>query len=123
MARSFWSRLVGLLGRTALSEGEALIMPHCRSIHTLGMRFPIDVVFVDRDWRVVSLKSHLSPGRVTWPVWNAWGVVEVASGTLARVGLQVGDQLRPEKTLTKCSGVSHTYKCRESLDKGAASCV
>jgi len=93
MARSFWSRLVGLLGRRALPDGEALIIPRCRSIHTVGMQFPIDAVFVDRAFRVVALREDLSPGRIVSPVWKAWGVVEMAAGSLARVRLAVGDQL------------------------------
>jgi len=57
------------------------------------MQFPIDAVFVDRAFRVVALREDLSPGRIVSPVWKAWGVVEMAAGSLARVRLAVGDQL------------------------------
>ncbi|MBI3322007.1 MAG: DUF192 domain-containing protein [Candidatus Omnitrophica bacterium] len=93
-ACSWRSRLVGLLGRRALAEGEALFFPHCRSIHTIGMRFPIDAIFVDRAWRVVAVRAHLGPGRLLLPVWGAWGVIEAACGTVERVGLNVGDRLQ-----------------------------
>ena len=93
MAVSPFSRAKGLLGRDSLPEGEALVFPECHSIHTIGMRFPIDAIFVDRRWRVVALRPRLGPGRLVFPVWKAWGVVEMAPGTLERVPLQVGDRL------------------------------
>ena len=92
-ATSFVARLKGLLGRSGLPEGEALIFERCRSIHTIGMRFPIDVVFVDRGWNVVALHCNLGPGRLIAPVRGAWGVVETASGRAAQTGLRVGDRL------------------------------
>ena len=93
MARSWWSRMRGLLGRRTLPSGEALMIPRCRSIHTCGMQFPIDAVFVDRALRVVALRRGLRPWRIVPPVWKAWGVVEVAVGSLDRLHLTVGDQL------------------------------
>jgi uncharacterized membrane protein (UPF0127 family) len=94
LARTWSSRLIGLLGRRGLEPGEALILPRCRSIHTFGMRFVFDAIFVDRAWRVVALRPDLSPWRLVLPVWGAWGVIEAARGTVARAGLRVGDQLR-----------------------------
>ena len=88
------SRMVGLLGRTSVPTGEALIFPQCRSIHTWGMRCAIDAVFVDRNWRVVALKQDLRPWRLVWPVWDAWGVIELSAGSLAQADLQRGDQLQ-----------------------------
>lgn len=93
LARTFGERAIGLLGHRTLPDGEALVLERCGSIHTVGMRFPIDAVFVDRAWRVVALKGRLGPGRVIWPVRRAWGVVELAAGAVERVGLQLGDQL------------------------------
>ena len=94
VARSWWARMVGLLNRSSLPPGEALIFPGCQSIHTVGMRFAIDVIFINRQWRVVSLQPAIPPGRFLLSAWNAWGVVEMTSGTLDRVELQIGDQLR-----------------------------
>lgn len=93
VADSLWMRMKGLLGRSTLPDGEALVFPRCRSIHTYGMRFPIDAIFVDHSWRIVALKRALGPWRVVLPVLNAWGVVEVAHGTIDRIGLSVGDRL------------------------------
>ena len=94
VARSWWDRMVGLLNRRSLPLGEALILPGCQSIHTVGMKFAIDVIFVTRQWRVVAIQAALPPGKFLAPVWNAWGVIEMASGALDGVGLRVGDQLR-----------------------------
>ena len=93
MARSLRARAVGLLGRRELPPDEALIFPWCSSIHTVGMRFPIDVIFVDRRWRIVALKAGLPPGKMPLPVWRAWGVIETRSGTVERMQLAIGDQL------------------------------
>ena len=92
-ARGLLARAIGLLGRRGLGEGEALVFSRCNSIHTLGMRFPIDAVFVDREWRVVALRPGLAPGRFVLPVPGAWAVLELAAGTLHEAGLQIGDQL------------------------------
>ncbi len=93
-AGTWRARLVGLLGRRSLSDGEALVFERCRAIHTIGMRFPIDAVFVDRGWRVVALKPHLGSGKLAGPIRKAWGVVELSAGAAARAGLAVGDQLQ-----------------------------
>lgn len=93
VASSWGARVVGLLGRRSFSDDEALVIPRCRSIHTFGMRVPIDAVFVDRHWRVVAARTRLVPWRVTPPVWSAWAVVELPPGTLGRISLRVGDQL------------------------------
>lgn len=92
-ARSWRQRTVGLLGHRTLASGEALIFPRCRAIHTIGMRFPIDAIFVDHAWHVVALKPDLHPGQVMWPVWKAWAVIEAAAGTIARTGIGIGDPL------------------------------
>lgn len=93
VARSPVSRLVGLMGRRSLREGQALFFPSCQSIHTCFMRFAIDVVFVDRALRVVALRCALPPWRMTPVVWGAWGVIELPAGMVQETGLRPGDQL------------------------------
>ena len=93
VARTWRQRMVGLLAHRRLPAEEALVFPACTSIHTFGMRFPIDVIVVDREWRVVALRECLAPGRLVLPVRRAWGMVEAACGTLKRVGLKMGDRL------------------------------
>jgi uncharacterized membrane protein (UPF0127 family) len=103
VAVSLWSRMKGLLGRRGLGADAALILPQCRSIHTVGMRFPIDVVFIDRTFRVVALREGLGPWQVVCPVWTAWGVIEMAQGAVRGTGIQVGDQLQLEISQSEIS--------------------
>lgn len=82
------ARRRGLLGRDHL-EG-ALVLRPCRWIHTLGMRFPIDVAFLDDDGVVVKT-MQMHQHRIGVPVWRANLVVEAEAGAFARWGLRVGD--------------------------------
>lgn len=83
-------RARGLLGRSSLDG--AFVIQRCRWIHTIGMRMPIDVAYVDRDGNVVkTLVMHRH--RVGIPVLRACWVVEASAGAFARWGLHVGDRL------------------------------
>ena len=66
----------------------------CRSIHTVGMQFTIDVVFLDRDDRVAAIRENVVPFRLAWGGWRSRGVLEFAGGEVARLGLECGQQLR-----------------------------
>ena len=90
VAESFGSRLKGLLGRDSL-EGALLLRP-ARSVHTIGMKFAIDVAFCDRDLRVVAVRT-LRPNRLTAPRWKTACVIEASAGAFERWRLQVGDEL------------------------------
>ncbi len=86
------AKMIGLLKHRSLPAGEALIIPGCRSIHTWGMRFPIDVIFVDRAWQVVALERRIGPCRLIGPAWRAWAAVEVTAGTIEQTGVRLGDR-------------------------------
>ena len=83
-------RRKGLLGRDDF-EGALLLRP-ARSVHTVGMRFPLDVAWCDRDL-VVLRTARLSPYRVSLPVRRARAVLEAEAGTFARWDLVAGDRL------------------------------
>lgn len=85
------AKMKGLLGRDGL-EG-ALLLPHCRSVHTLGMRFPIDVAFLDAEGRVVGLVAPMPRWRVGRARWRARRVLEAEAGAFDRWQLVVGDVL------------------------------
>ena len=87
------SRRSGLLGRDGLAAGHALVLAPCQGIHTFGMRFPIDVVGVTRDGRVVTIALAVKPWRMAWS-WRAFAIVELAAGRCAETGLEVDDVLR-----------------------------
>jgi uncharacterized membrane protein (UPF0127 family) len=78
----------GLRGRAGI-EG-ALVIPQCRWVHTFGVRFPIDVAFVDEGGVVVKI-VRMPPGRLGSPVKQARWVIEAATGAFERWGLSVGD--------------------------------
>ena len=90
VADSFKARLKGLIGRKDL-EGAILLRP-ARSVHTVGMRFPIDVAYCDRDMRVIALVT-MRPLRVGRPRRKAHAVVEARAGAFERWGLEAGDTL------------------------------
>ena len=106
-ADTFLSRLVGLLGRDGLMEGEALWISPCKGIHTIGITFPIDVIFLDKDLRVVAVREKIAPWRTTRFFKSATSVLELPAGSIRRSGVAVGDQMgfvRPPDELTSCSG-------------------
>ena len=84
-------RMRGLLGRDGIDG--ALLLPHCRSVHTLGMRFTIDVAFLDRHGRVVGLKAPMRRWRIGRMRLRARQVLEAEAGTFDRWNLAVGDHL------------------------------
>jgi uncharacterized protein len=88
-ADTAWTRMVGLLGRTELPETEGLLLAPAWSIHTWFMRFPIDVVFVDRDGVVVRVVEPMGPWRLV-SERRAHAVVELAAGVARRLGIRAG---------------------------------
>ena len=78
-----FERMRGLLGRAALSEGRLMFFRSCRSIHTVGMRFALDVFFLDENGAVVKTVRGLRPGRVALGGARARHTVEAAAGWLA----------------------------------------
>ncbi|MFL6206538.1 MAG: DUF192 domain-containing protein [Acidimicrobiales bacterium] len=84
------ARRKGLLGRDGI-EGALLLVP-ARSVHSVGMRFPIDVAWLDGELTVLRT-ARLGRNRMTRPVLRSHAVLEAEAGTFARWSLQVGDQL------------------------------
>ena len=131
-AEGLLERMTGLLSRSSLREGEALIFPRCSSIHTCFMRFPIDVLFLkivhgsglraegeaqSPEPRapsrlcgiVVKIAAHVQPFRVAWGR-GADTVVELPAGTMLRTATQAGD-------LLEMSGDSVGPTCQKDLTK------
>ncbi len=93
VAETSLSRLVGLLGKRGLEPGTGLLIIPSQAIHTVAMRFAIDVVFVDRNWRVIYLRRAMAPFRMTGLHWKARCVLELPPGVIAETSTAVGDQL------------------------------
>lgn len=96
VAASAWSRLRGLLGHAPLQAGEGLLLRGEKAIHTIGMSFPIDVLFLDRAGRVVHLAHGMPPLRASPIVFGAADILEMPAGTLRGTGTALGDQIEIE---------------------------
>ncbi|MBM4147555.1 MAG: DUF192 domain-containing protein [Lentisphaerae bacterium] len=93
-AVSLPQRMKGLLGRTGLDDGRGMWIVRCGSIHTWFMLFPIDVVFLDRSLRVVSVHSCVGPFRAAAGGHGAVSVLEAPGGWAERNRVSVGDVLQ-----------------------------
>lgn len=93
-ADSFGERLRGLLFLPPLGEGEGLWIDPCRSIHTFGMGYAIDALFLDADGVAVRLYPRLAPWRATRLVARARTVLELPAGVLERSRTKLGDRIR-----------------------------
>ena len=92
-ADSFVTRLVGLLKRNTLGPEEAVWLIPSKGIHTIGMKFPIDVLFLDKNSVVVGAIPGLSPYRITAVRLRGHSVLELPKGTLGKSLTEIGDQL------------------------------
>ena len=93
IAESVFKRMKGLLGRKELNRGESLWIRPCKSIHTVGMRFPIDVAFLDKRNVVIAVKCNFPPNRLSGLYFDAASVLELPAGTLAAAEVNVGDRV------------------------------
>src|SRR5271154_5226720 len=92
-ANTVLKRMVGLLNRGQFDAGEGLLLDRCYGIHTFGMRFPIDVLFLDKDLRVIRAVKALPPHR-TCIVKKSVYVLEVPVGALDASRTEEGDQIQ-----------------------------
>ena len=85
----------GLIGRSQqeFTPGRGLWIVSSQGIHTIGMAFPIDAVYLDAGGRITRLYHSLTPGRVAALNWKTRSVLELPAGTLEKTGTQVGDVL------------------------------
>jgi len=97
LADRLWCRVKGLLGKTGLPSGSGLVLKPCNSIHTFFMRFPIDVIFVDRNSRVVKTLPGLKPFHLTPIYFNAYLTIELPAGLIQASATLEGDTLRIEE--------------------------
>ena len=95
VADSYLRRLIGLLGKTSrwARLGCGLWIVPSRGVHTIGMLFPIDLIFLDKDKEVVHVAEHVRPFRISTVSLKAASVLELPPHTIYRTGTQVGDRL------------------------------
>jgi uncharacterized membrane protein (UPF0127 family) len=86
------ARRRGLLGRDGLAAGAALIIAPCQAVHTFRMRFPIDIVFADRQGVVVAVRSDVGARRIAVAL-RAFATIELPAGAARLADTRVGDRL------------------------------
>jgi len=99
LANDFFSRLVGLLKTKSLDSQQGLLLKKCRQVHTFGMKFNIDVVFLSREGEILDLEKNMVPGRISRHVKEAYWVLELESGAVARQKLETHQKI----TFTKAN--------------------
>ncbi len=96
VADTFTTRLAGLLGRSGLEPGQGLVLTKTGSVHMFFMTFALDIVFLDRDGRVVRAIDNLRPWRVSPIIRGAKTTLELPVGVIAASGTQPGDVVEVE---------------------------
>ncbi len=115
------SRRRGLLGTGSLAAGSGLLIVPCRQVHTFGMGYPIDVVFVDEAWNVKRVVHDMKPGRLGALVMSARAVLELPAGKTAESGTLVGDMLDARDIAVSSTGIfpaiDHVNRYVTDLDR------
>ena len=96
VAGTMFARMKGLLGRPGLAPGEGMLLRPANSIHTLGMKFAIDVAFVDRRGIVRRVVEAMPPGRFGPLVVGSAYIIEAAADEFKNSGTVAGDRLKVE---------------------------
>jgi uncharacterized membrane protein (UPF0127 family) len=94
IANTFFTRVKGLLGKRVFLSNQALILDPCNSVHTFFMHFPIDVLFIDKDYKVIEAIFGLNPNRISRTYWHSNKTIELPAGKLEITNTQVQDQLQ-----------------------------
>ncbi len=92
-ANSFGKRLKGLLGQKFFERGDALVISPCQQIHSYGMKFKFDAIFVDKEMRVIHVLETIPPFKISPFIKKAYMVIELPAGTVASSGTVYNHQL------------------------------
>ena len=93
VADTLFTRMKGLLGKAELPFGEALWIKPCFSVHTFFMKFPIDVIFLNKTNQVIAAVRNLKPNRMTRLYPQSFSVLELPTGTIDASNTEVGDEI------------------------------
>lgn len=94
MARTFWSRLRGLMFTSEFRSGNALHIQPCQSIHTFFMRYPIDVLYLDSNLKVIAVEENVRPGKFGRIHRKALSVIELPIGKVSETETEVGQEVQ-----------------------------
>lgn len=92
IASGFFDKLIGLMFRSKMNGFDCLLIKHCKSIHTCFMRYPIDVIFVNKKFEVIKIIEQMKPWRFTRLFFTAAHVFELYGGSVENK-VKVGDKL------------------------------
>jgi uncharacterized membrane protein (UPF0127 family) len=98
-AANVYERTRGLLGRPPLATGEGLLIDRCRMVHTMGMHYALDLVFLDADGHIRKMVANLLPLRLAG-AYSAQSTLELPAGALAGLGLHLGEPLIWREVMT-----------------------
>lgn len=90
-AKTIFRRLIGLLATSSLKKNEGLLLSPCKSVHTMGMSYPLDLIFMDKQRIVVKCVQNLKPYRAA-SAKRAYYTLELPINTIEASGVGVGDQ-------------------------------
>ena len=96
LANTFRTRLFGLLGRKGLKEGTGLLIKPSSGVHTFGMSFPIDIVSLDQNYRVLGTFENTGPWTIRGLSLKTRSVLELPAGRIQECGIEPGDELTLE---------------------------
>ena len=96
IAKSSFTRIKGLLGRRNFACGQALILDPCNFIHTFFMHFPIDALFVDKNYKVLGTLDNIKPNRLSRIYWSSSKVIELPAGVIKSTNTQKDDLIQIE---------------------------
>ncbi|MFN8847043.1 MAG: DUF192 domain-containing protein [Bdellovibrionales bacterium] len=93
VAKNFWPRFMGLMGKANLPDSQGVLFPKCNAIHTCFMKFSIDCIFMNEQGEVKKIYRNLRPWRLAGPVWGATQVLELNGGVADKLKIQEGEHL------------------------------
>ena len=99
VADSFLTRFAGLMFQQKLPAATGLFLAPCNSVHMCFMRFAIDVVYLDKEYKILKVVKNLKPWIGLSMCSNAWATIELAAGEAEHCGCEVGKRLVTEKVL------------------------
>ncbi len=93
-AKNFFERMLGLIPRKEISEEQALVFENCKQIHTFFMKFSIDVIYLNRDSKVIKLEESISPFRICRWVKDSKYIIEAKAGIIKNKNIEIGDKIK-----------------------------
>lgn len=116
----FFPRALGLLARRSLSADEGVWLTSCRAIHTIGMAYAIDVVFIDGSGRVLRTCRNVPPNKFALRCVRAAAVIELRGGALDRVAVNCGDQLELVASMAASRACASSNRSPNSVTREAS---